>query len=112
MENLQDLNYNNAVDIANGSIGILRYMIYNKEQKKYRYEYYKVKVVGNKYFGTLLNHTFRVEVLEVLNGTKRFVGDIITRNGKQLYKNYHETRQASYYCRNEKHRQKQKLGVV
>ena len=112
--NKQDINYEkidfqNAEDIANGSLGVVRVCVYNTTIKKYRYEYYLCKVIKNNYIvkkGQYNHHFFRLEVVQVLNGKKKNVGDIFTRNGKQLYKNYHELRQAKYVCRNAKHKQK------
>lgn len=104
--NFDELDYNNSNDIANNSKGILRLYVYNTTEKSYRYEYYFIKVIKNKYFGNLCNHTFKMEVLQVLKGNHRQVGDIITKNGKILYHNYFEIRKANTFCRNCKHKQK------
>ena len=104
--NFDELDYNNSNDIANNSKGILRLYVYNTTEKSYRYEYYFIKVIKNKYFGNLCNHTFKMEVLQVLKGNHRQVGDIITKNGKILYHNYFEIRKANVFCRNCKHKQK------
>lgn len=108
----EKLSYNNADDIANGSKGIFRLYVYNKTTKKYRYEYYLCKIVANRYLGKLCNHNFKLEVVQVLNGTNKFVGDIISRNGKQLYTNYYEIRKANSYCRYYKHKQKYNYSVM
>lgn len=105
-ENFDDLNFENADDIANNSKGILRLYVYNITEKSYRYEYYFIKVVKNSYFGNKCNHTFKMEVLQVLKGNHRKVGDIITKNGRILYHNYFEIRKASKYNRFSKHNQK------
>ena len=110
-ENFDELNYSNAKDIANNSKGILRLYVYNITTKSYRYEYYFVKVVKNGYFGEKHNHTFKLEVLQVLNGKHRNVGDIINKNGKVLYHNYFEIRRANVYNRNCKHKQKYQFLV-
>lgn len=104
--NFDELQFGNSSDISNNSIGILRLYIYNENTKKYRYEYYFVKVVANRYFGTSHHHTFRLEILQVLNGNFKKVGDIINKNGKLLYKNYFEIQKASYFYRNIKHKKK------
>lgn len=105
-ENFDDLNFENACDIANNSKGILRLYVYNITEKSYRYEYYFIKVVKNSYFGNKCNHTFKMQVLQVLKGNHRQVGDIITKNGRILYHNYFEIRKANKYCRYSKHKQK------
>lgn len=107
-----NLDYTNADDIANGSKGIFRLYIYNKTTKKWRYEYYLCKVIENTYLGKLCNHNFKLEIVQVLNGNKKVVGDIISRNGKQLYKNYYEIRKANKYCRFYKHKQKYNYSVM
>ena len=104
--NFDELDYNNSNDIANNSKGILRLYVYNTTEKSYRYEYYFIKVIKNKYFGNLCNHTFKMEVLQVLKGNYRQVGDIINKNGKMLYKNYFEIRKANTFYRNIKHSKK------
>ena len=48
--NFDELDYNNSNDIANNSKGILRLYVYNTTEKSYRYEYYFIKVIKNKYF--------------------------------------------------------------
>ena len=96
--NFDDLDFSNATDISNNSKGILRLYIYNESTKKYRYEYYFVKILKNRYFGTSHHHTFKMEVLQV--------GDIINKNGKMLYKNYFEIKKANAYYRYIKHTKK------
>ena len=95
-----------STDISNNSKGILRLYIYNESTKKYRYEYYFVKILKNRYFGTSHHHTFKMEVLQVLKGNYRQVGDIINKNGKMLYKNYFEIKKANAYYRYIKHTKK------
>ena len=104
--NFDDLDFSNATDISNNSKGILRLYIYNESTKKYRYEYYFVKILKNRYFGTSHHHTFKMEVLQVLKGNYRQVGDIINKNGKMLYKNYFEIKKANAYYRYIKHTKK------
>lgn len=105
----EKLDFENADDLANGSKGIMRLYVYNMEKKEYRYEYYFVKIVKNGYYGKLCNHTFKMQILQVLNGKHRQVGDIITKNGKILYHNYFEIRKATTYNRSCKHRQKRQF---
>ena len=57
-ENFDDLNFENATDLANGSKGILRLYVYNITEKSYRYEYYFIKVVKNSYFGNKCNFVY------------------------------------------------------
>lgn len=108
----EKLDFTMASDIANGSIGILKMMIYNKTEKKYRYEYYLCKIIKNFYTrrnGKYNNHFFKLEIMQRLNGTNKNVGDIVSRSGKDLYKNYYETKKANSYCRYAKHRNRSKL---
>lgn len=109
--NLEDLDFHNADDIANGSKGIYRLYI----TKQHKYEYYLCEVIKNNYIGKC-NHNFKLKVMEILNGNRKNVGDIISKNGKQLYRNYHELRKANKFCRYSKHKQKycycMMIGVI
>ena len=104
--NFDELEFGNSNDISNNSKGILRLYIYNDNTKQYRYEYYFVKIIANRYFGVSHHHTFRLEILQVLNGNFKKVGDIINKNGKLLYKNYFEIKKASYFYRDIKHKKR------
>ena len=102
---MENLDFSNAYDIANGSKGIIRLYVSNL----HTYEYYECKVIKNYYMGEHFIHNFKLKVINVLKGNNKNVGDIISRNGKQLYNNYHETKKANWFCRDTKHKQKMSL---
>lgn len=105
MEDYTKYNYGNSSDIAEGSEGILRVPIFSGSYLHAKYEgeeYYRVRIYSSGGYDERNHHTFRVEVLEVLEGNKK-VGSKFGKRGKNLYPNYYEIKKASEEARNSKH---------
>lgn len=103
--NYKELNYGNSSDIAEGSEGILKVPVFSGSWRNAKYEgdeYYRVRIYSSGRYDERNHHTFRVEVLEVLEGRKK-VGSKFSKRGKNLYPNYYELKEASEEARNSKH---------
>lgn len=118
--NFENLDFSNTNDIGRGSYGILRLCIFTgsfRNAKFSHYEYYLVKVINDTYkqttdFCTYLStkHRFTLEVVQVISGNEKKIGDKFVKRGKNLYGNYHELIKADIEELVYKHDRKALLG--
>lgn len=116
----ENLDFDNTNDIGMNSVGVLRLCIFNGSFRNARfshYEYYLVKVTNENYTKntdfisyTSIKHRFSLEVIQVISGTEKKVGDKFTKRGKNLYGNYHEIEHSSEEYLSLKHENRASLG--
>lgn len=116
----ENLDFDNTNDIGMNSVGVLRLCIFNGSFRNARfshYEYYLVKVTNENYTKntdfisyTSIKHRFSLEVIQVISGTEKKVGDKFTKRGKNLYGNYHEIEHSSKEYLSLKHENRASLG--
>ena len=118
--NFENLDFDNTNDIGMNSVGVLRLCIFNgsfRNARFSRYEYYLVKVTNENYTKntdfisyTSIKHRFSLDVIQVISGTEKKVGDKFTKRGKNLYGNYHEIEHSSKEYLSLKHESRASLG--
>lgn len=89
---MKDFKVSNTGNLAEGCTGILQLPIFTGSFKNAKFdhnEYYKINVIDSSYSENDNNkHWFKCEVVEVLEGDNKKVGDIFRKQGKNFYSNF------------------------